>query len=285
MERNHRVELQYDGTGLYGWAKQPGLPTVEGCLEEAFRTVLGIVPAWKVAGRTDAGVHARRQVLSMRLPLGLDLRKLQYSLNALTPPEIAITAIRPAPLWFDARASADSRVYRYFLSCGRTLSPFWRRYCWHVPYALDWEGMEAAAAAVVGRHDFTAFTPTDTEHVLFTRTVTLCRWKRVEGDFPVLRSRPGVPTRAESGRPGESALLAEGEDLRYLEIEAEAFLRHMVRILVGTMVEIGRGVCQLESFFRLLEGAARDAAGPTAPPQGLVLWDVKYGRKPGASRG
>jgi tRNA pseudouridine38-40 synthase len=270
LEANHRLELQYDGTGLHGWAKQPGLPTVEGWLEQAFQTALGQVPVWEVAGRTDAGVHARRQVLSLRLPTGLDLKKLCRSLNALTPPEIAVMEIRPAPPGFNARAQASSRVYRYFLSLGPTPSPFWRRYCWHLPQGLDWEAMESAARAVAGRHDFTAFTPAETEHVHFSRRVFLCRWRQARGDFP-------RPLRFPGGSGAWPA--AGGSDLHYLEIEAEAFLRHMVRALVGTMVEVGRGERDLQAFVRLLEGAPREAAGPTAPPQGLFLWDVKYGRK------
>jgi tRNA pseudouridine38-40 synthase len=261
MERNHRLELQYDGTGLHGWAKQEGLPTVEAALEEAFRTVLGRVPAWRVAGRTDAGVHARRQVLSLRLPADLDLRRLQRSLNALTPAGVAVVKIAPAPEQFDARADATSRTYRYFLSTGPVVSPFWTRYCWHLPVELDWVSMEAAAAAAAGRHDFTAFTPTETEHVFFERLVLRCRWRRVEGDFP------GLP------QPRQPA------GLRYLEVEAEAFLRHMVRTLVGTMVEVGKGAMTLDCFEHLLAGAPRQTAGPTAPPQGLVLWEVSYGRR------
>lgn len=266
--------MQYDGTGLHGWAKQPGLPTVEGALEEAFSTVLGRVPDWKVAGRTDAGVHARRQVLSVRLPQGMNLAKLRRSLNALTPSGIAVMDIRLAPRGFDARKQATSRVYRYFLSIGPTASPFWRPYCWHVPYELHWEAMEAAAAAVVGRHDFTGFTPADTEHVHFTRRVLVCRWRPLRGEhFGLLRLR--MQDGAQDQKMGVPGLC-------YLEIEADAFLRHMVRTLVGTMVEVGKGARDLEDFTRLLKGASRGQAGPTAPAQGLFLWDVKYGRKRGA---
>jgi len=127
------------------------------------------------------------------------------------------------------------------------LSPFWSRYSWHVPERLDVAAMSAAASLVVGRHDFTAFTPTETEHVFFDRLVKRCVWRRT------------------------AAVL-------YLEIEAETFLRHMVRILVGTMVEVGRGKRSPDHLATLLRGAVREGAGPTAPPQGLFLWDVSYGR-------
>ena len=131
------MELQYDGTGLHGWAKQEGLPTVEGCLEKALETVLGCRPALRVAGRTDAGVHARRQVVSLRLPGGTDLGKLSVSLNALTPAGVAITHIAAAPEGFDARKHAVSRSYRYFVSTAKVVSPFWSRYSWSLGHHLD----------------------------------------------------------------------------------------------------------------------------------------------------
>jgi len=263
MDRNHRMELQYDGTGLHGWAKQGALCTVEGSLEEAFRTVLGRAPALRVAGRTDAGVHARRQVVSLRLPAGIDLSRLHRSLDALTPPGVAITCIQPAPEGFDARKDAKSRVYRYYLARSPVLSPFWRRYCWHVPGGFDVEILRAAAAAVVGSHDFTAFTPAETEHAYFRRLVMRCDWKP---------ARQGLAPGWGTGRA------AVGGELMYLEIEADAFLRHMVRALVGTIVELAQGKRAPADFECLLQGAERDAAGFTAPPHGLFLWDVNYDR-------
>jgi len=264
LGRVHRLELQYDGTGLHGWAKQEGLPTVEGSLESALRTVLGRAPEIRVAGRTDAGVHARRQVASLTLPEGLDLGRLRASLNALTPPGIAILRIAPAAEGFDARKDATGRVYRYYVSTSSVVSPFFSRYCWHVPVALDLDALGATASAVVGRHDFTAFTPTETEHVFFNRLVSRCEWRRAT-DFPGARP-PGAAARTER-RTG----------MWYLEIEAEAFLRHMVRTLVGTMVEVAQGDRSLGDFESLLSGAARRHAGPTAPAHGLFLWDVRYG--------
>ena len=186
MERNHRMELQYDGTGLHGWAKQDGLQTVEGCLEEAFRTVLGQAPpALRVAGRTDAGVHARRQVVSLLLPEGIDLLKLRRSLNALTPPGIAMLELRPAPAAFDARKNAISRTYRYFV-CDRPggVAVLGRLLLARVRGA-DLDAIREAAGLVVGRHRFTAFTPTESEHVFFDRTVRRCRWSRMSGASPI----------------------------------------------------------------------------------------------------
>lgn len=276
VERNHRIELQYDGTGLHGWAKQEGLLTVEGCLEEALRTVLGSPRAMRVAGRTDSGVHARRQVVSLALPADTDLSRLRASLNALTPPGIVITRLEPAPRRFDARRDASSRIYRYYLSTSSAVSPFWGRYCWHVPWSLNMTAMSDAAALVVGPHDFTAFTPRETEHAFLHRQVLRCSW------LPV---RDGLPGSRLEERDDTSGT---GTGLMYLEIEAESFLRHMVRVLVGTMVEIGGGKQSLDKFRLLLEAAPREEAGPTAPSHGLFLWDVKYrpGRKvsaPGSS--
>jgi tRNA pseudouridine38-40 synthase len=268
VERNHRMELQYDGTGLHGWAKQDGLQTVEGCLEEAFRTVLGEAPLLRVAGRTDAGVHARRQVVSLLLPDGLDLAKLGRSLNALTPAGIAVQELRRAPAAFDARKDATSRAYRYFVCADPVASPFWTGYCWQVFGGdLDVGRMTEAAALVAGRHRFTAFSPTETKHVFFDRTVLRCRWTRVRG-AAVPGVALGAGARARCGQ-GSSGMLC-------LEIEADAFLRHMVRALVGTMIEVGRGERSLEGFARLVGGAHREAAGFTAPPHGLFLWDIKY---------
>jgi tRNA pseudouridine38-40 synthase len=242
------MELQYDGTGLHGWAKQDGVVTVEGCLEKAFATALGSAPSLRVAGRTDAGVHARLQVVSLQLSRAADLAKLTASLNALTPAGIVVTRMAPARADFDARKSAIGRSYRYFLRTNKAPSPFWARYCWQVGHPLDRALLGAAAEATLGRHDFTAFTPAETEHTFFRRIVSGCRWCRV------------------SGEPG----------MLCLEIEADAFLRHMVRTLVGTMVEVAEGRRVLESYRSLLEGGGREAAGLTAPAQGLFLWSIRY---------
>jgi tRNA pseudouridine38-40 synthase len=266
------MELQYDGTGLHGWAKQDGVQTVEGCLEEALLTVLGAAPSLRVAARTDAGVHARRQVVPLPLPPGVDLLKVRRSVNALTPPGVAVLALRPAPAAFDARRDATSRIYRYFVSAQPVASPFWAGYCWQVFGDIDLEAMRVAAALVAGRHHLTAFTPAETGHIFFDRTVMRCRWSRVSGAaLPAAALGGGGHPRGKDG-----AMLC-------LEIEADSFLRHMVRTLVGTMIEVGRGERSPADFGRLLDGASREAAGLTAPAHGLFLWDVRYGRPVGKS--
>ncbi len=245
-QRTYRMELQYDGTGLHGWAKQGRLATVEGSLEEALAKVLGRSPRLSVAGRTDAGVHAWRQVVSLSLPSDTDDRRLLRSLNALTPAGIVVTGLVPVGDGFDARRDVVSRSYRYFIQLGGVDSPFYVRYLWRSEALLDVSLLHETAALVTGRHDFTAFTPSETEHRFFRRQIWVCRWRRW------------------------------GSDRLFLQIEADAFLRHMVRTLVGTMAEVAAGERTLEDFRRLLEGAPRSQAGLSAPSRGLFLWDIRY---------
>lgn len=253
--RTFRLDVQYDGTSFYGWARQPGRETVEESLEGALAVYLGRSVDLSVAGRTDAGVHARGQVASIRLPgpvadaAGLHreegLGRALIGLKALTPPGLSVTRITRMPEGFDARRSATARSYRYFIWRGLVPSPFRARYTWHVRGDLDEDSMEAAAGLMLGRHDFTAFTPSETHHLLFERTIERCRWRR------------------------QGSLL-------WLEVRAPHFLRHMVRTMVGTMVDVGRGRRDPADLPGLLEGVARAEAGRTAPAHGLFLWRVYY---------
>lgn len=236
-----RLDLEYDGTRFAGWARQPGLRTVEGALMDGFARLGRGEVALVVAGRTDSGVHASGQVCSYRGAL-----VSPPGLNAVLPPDVAVTAATVVPDGFDARRHAIARSYRYrvltrparpALLAGRVL---------HHPRALDRAALDACAAAIVGRHDFTAFTPAETLHRHFTRTVTRAAW------------------------------VDEAPDLLAFTIEADAFLRHMNRVLVGTMLEVARGRRTVVSFTALLAGAPRSAAGPTAPAAGLELTGVRY---------
>jgi len=241
---SYRVEIAYDGTRFRGWAAQPGLRTVQGELEEALERVLGERVRLTVAGRTDAGVHALAQVASF--DVGREPPpELARALNALTGPDLAVTGLAATP-GFDARRAARSRRYRYRVETSTTASPFERGRALHWPHRLDREALDACAALLPGRHDFTAFTPTETEHVRFERDVLDAGW-----------------------RPQREGVLA-------FEIEADAFLRNMVRALVGTMLEVGGGRRDPAGFRRLLDGAPRAQAGPTAPPHGLYLIAVRY---------
>jgi tRNA pseudouridine38-40 synthase len=246
-----RLTIAYDGAPFAGWAAQPGMRTIQGELEAALERILGERVALSVAGRTDAGVHAWGQVASFAIewdpPAGLT-----RSLNAVLPPEIAVLEAASAPDGFDARRDARARTYCYWVIAAPVLSPFERGRALWWPHRLDLRALDSCAALLPGDHDFTAFTPTDTEHVRFERRILGCEWRR----FPLGDSRPG--------------------ELLELWIEADAFMRHMVRVLVGTMLEVGGGRRSIEDFAALLGGAPRARAGETAAAHGLYLARIAY---------
>jgi tRNA pseudouridine38-40 synthase len=256
----YKLTIAYDGGPFAGWAVQPGLRTVQGELEAALALVLGERGALTVAGRTDAGVHAWGQVASFEYA-GAVPQTLAAALNANLPDQIAVLAAEAAPDGFDARRDARSRTYCYWVVADAVLSPFERGRALHWPRRLDRGALAECAAALVGTHDFTAFTPTDTEHVRFERHLLAAEWK------PYLR--PG-PSPDGTGREAE-----EPDGLSFW-VTADAFMRNMVRALVGTMLEVGTGRRPVEDFAALLEGAPRTRAGDTAPAHGLYLASVAY---------
>lgn len=239
-----KLTIAYDGTAFRGWARQPGERTVEGTLADAVSAVYSDQRRLVVAGRTDAGVHALANVASVDVTGGPPVESALEALNAHLPPDLAVIAADQAPAGFHARHSARSRAYRYRIWRGRQRSPFERNRSLWYPRQVDLEALHASAEAVVGEHDFRAFTPTDTQHQVFVRRVIRAQWHD------------------------------QGEILA-LEITADSFLRHMVRTLVGTMLELPP-----EAVQGLLGGAPRSAAGPTAPGCGLYLVGIDYGAPP-----
>ena len=240
-----KLLLEYDGSGFSGWAAQPGLRTVEGELQRALETVLRAPVELAVAGRTDTGVHAWGQVASFQTDADVEPEQLARSLNGILHADVAVRGVSHAEDGFDARHDALSRTYCYRVLAGRVPSPFERKRALWWPRPLDEVPLEACAGALPGTHDFTAFTPTQTEHVRFHRDVMRAEWRR------------------------------QGDVLEFW-IEADTFMRHMARVLVGTMLEVAAGRRSADDFARLLEGAPRSEAGKTAEPHGLYLASVRY---------
>jgi tRNA pseudouridine38-40 synthase len=253
-----RFDLSYNGAAFAGWAAQPGLRSVQGELEGALERVLGAGAPLTVAGRTDAGVHAWGQVASCEVDADPP-ESLGRALNALTPDDIAVNRVDVAPPGFDARRDALSRTYCYRVLCAPVQSPFERGLSLFWPHRVYPGLLERCAEALPGTHDFTAFTPTQTEHIRFERDILGAEWRRGS----VLG--PGSGSRSR----GEVQLLE-------FWIEADAFMRNMVRVLVGTMLEVGSGRRPVDGFTDLLAGARREEAGNTARAHGLYLASVRY---------
>jgi tRNA pseudouridine38-40 synthase len=245
--RNIRLLLEYDGTRYHGWQRQLDLVTIQGVVEAALARLTGEAIALIGSGRTDAGVHARGQVANFRTGSRIPLQAFHQGLNSLLPKDIAVLEAREAEPSFHARKSARSKTYEYRILNRPDRSPLNHRYAWRIAPRLDLAAMSRAAAALPGEHDFTAFRASGSDNLNPVRRVLAAAWREEPGRWLVFT------------------------------VTATGFLRGMVRSLVGTMAEVGRGKAPPSILAELLESPARHLAGPTAPPQGLYLVEVFYG--------
>jgi tRNA pseudouridine38-40 synthase len=243
--RTLKLVIEYDGTDFAGWQRQAGQRTVQGCLEDAFAAMVGAPVRITGAGRTDAGVHAEGQVASAKVEAGIPAAGFLRGLNAHLPPDIAVRELADVPETFDARRSARGKVYRYLIWTHVVRSPHRARWSWHHRAALDSHALREAAAAFVGQHDFRGFRAADCER---RSTVRLIR------SFTVVR---------------DGALIT-------CEVEGTAFLKNMVRIMIGTLVAAGRHQLDADAIRALLAAGDRSKAGVTAPAHGLTLVQVIY---------
>ena len=244
--RNIKLLIEYDGTNYLGWQVQARGLTIQGMIEEKLKLLTGEGVHLIGSGRTDAGAHAIGQVAHFKVQNRMDVGTIQKALNSLLPPDIVIKKVEEVEENFHARKQARSKIYEYRILNLPIRSVFHREYAWHIPQKLDWEEVKKATQKLVGEHDFSSFRSTGTPTKTAVRKVFRAEWGK--------------------GRGG----------LIRFEIEASGFLKQMVRAIVGTLVEVGKGKISSEEFQRILESKDRKEAGPTAPAHGLFLKEVKY---------
>jgi tRNA pseudouridine38-40 synthase len=246
--RTLKLTLQYDGTSYVGWQRQAEGTSIQGLCEAALQPLAGAPVHVHGAGRTDAGVHALGQVASVSMATALDCSTLTRALNAVLPSDVRVIAVEDVREGFHARFSATGKRYEYRIVNAPIVSPFIQRYAWHVIPPLDFGGMRQASAALVGQHDFAAFRAAGSASHSSVRTIRSLEW-------------------ADGG----------GSDCPFvMHVEGDGFLRHMVRSIVGTLVEVGLGRVPVDAVGRILASKSRAQAGPTAPARGLFLAQVQY---------
>ncbi|MDE3138117.1 MAG: tRNA pseudouridine(38-40) synthase TruA [Acidobacteriota bacterium] len=272
--RNIKLTIAYDGTEFHGWQIQPGRPTIQGALVEIAERLVGAHTLVHGAGRTDAGVHALGQVANFRADTRLDAAEFQRAFNALLPSAIRVIAAEEVELRFHARWDALAKTYQYRIFRGRVLSPFNRLYTLHYPFPLDEDAMAEAAQLFLGEHDFTSFAGSSGAEDGEKDVNPMREIYRTE----ILR-RPspafGPPGETIEGLAERPAATGPAEELIYV-VRGKSFLRHMVRKLVGTLLDVGRGKLTLDDVRGLFELRDRSRSGPTVPPQGLAMVSVEY---------
>ena len=246
MTKNFKITIEYDGTSYHGWQRQKNDRTVQEEIEKAIFTITGQEVSLTGSGRTDAGVHAYAQVANFKCETHLGPRDLLGGLNSLTDEDIVITSCEEVEASFHARYDVKSKVYVYKILNRPNPAAIFRQYAWHVRKKLDLEAMRAAISPLIGSHDFKAFEGAGSPRSHTTRSVFKAR------------------------------LLEEDDGYQAFEIEADGFLRFMVRNIVGTLVDVGLGKISPDEFKRILASKDRDQAGPTAPAHGLFLKKVRY---------
>lgn len=274
--QNWRATLAYDGTDFQGWQVQPGQPTVQGELQAALGRVTGETPLPQGSGRTDAGVHALAQVASFTLRAPIPPENLQRALNRTLPPSIRISDTRTVPGTFHARHSAIAKTYEYRIFRGEICPPFLTRYMVAYPWPLNLSALEAAARLFEGEHDFRSFAASDPDLAQRNNQATGNRQPGTENSMVALEESPEENTvRKIFSSQWERRASQAGELLVY-RVRGDGFLHHMVRNLVGTMLDVGRGQLAANEIPHILAERNRSAAGPTAPARGLFLHSVEY---------
>ncbi|NPV03524.1 MAG: tRNA pseudouridine(38-40) synthase TruA [Syntrophaceae bacterium] len=246
--RNIKLTIEYDGTAYNGWQRQADVLTIQQVMEDTLARILNDRVVLVASSRTDTGVHAMNQVANFRTSSGLPLRNLHLGVNSLLPPDIVVKEMSEVPWEFHAQYNARGKVYRYRIFNNPVRTALERHRCWHVRRPLDLGAMQRAARHLLGTHDFSSFCASQSEVEDRVRTVTDARLVR-----------------------------EEGEGMIAFWIEADGFLRHMVRNIVGTLVDVGRGAIPAEDMARIVGARDRRAAGQAAPARGLCLMEVKYG--------
>jgi tRNA pseudouridine38-40 synthase len=244
--RNIKLLIEYDGTNYQGWQVQPKGSTLQGMIEEKLAHLTGETIHLVGSGRTDAGAHAFNQVAHFKTQSRMDVRSIQRALNSLLPPDIVIQGAEEVEESFHARKQSKSKVYEYRILNRDLRSAFHRGYAWHIPKKLNFKEMKKATRNLIGEHDFSSFRSVGSPTRTAVRRVIRAEWKR--------------------GRDG----------LIRFEIEANGFMKQMVRAMVGTLVDVGKGKISSEEFRQILDSRNRKKAGPTAPAHGLFLKEVKY---------